>query len=70
MMLVAEQVKRLETRVERLWSEWLAARAKALETLNIDDGIAAGRAWSAFLAEFVEDRDVRRSVHGHVGSIR
>lgn len=45
-------VVQIETRVERLWREWLDARAKALETLDIDDGVAAGRAWARWLAEF------------------
>ncbi len=47
---------RMETRVERLWREWLDARAKALETLDIDDGVAAGRAWARWLAEFTGDQ--------------
>jgi hypothetical protein len=68
MMLVEEPVKRLETRLDRLWQEWLQARAKALETLDIDDGIAAGRAWSAFLAEFVPNDGICHSVHHQAGT--
>jgi hypothetical protein len=43
---------RLETRLDRLWQEWLDARAKAQESQDITDGVAAGRAWSRWLAEF------------------
>jgi hypothetical protein len=66
--MIVEPVQRLQTRLDRLWQEWLIARAKALETLDIDDGIAAGRAWSAFLAEFVPDEGVRPSVHAQAGT--
>lgn len=58
MMVVEAPIQRLETRLDRLWQEWLIARANAQESQNIDDGIAAGRAWSAFLAEFVPDGGV------------
>lgn len=57
-------VQRMETQPERLWREFVAAQNKALATLDIDDGFAAGRAWSAWLAEFVPDGDVRRRIHG------
>lgn len=67
--MIVEPVKRLQTRLDRLWQEWLEARAKALETLDIDDGIAAGRAWSAFLAEFVPDDGIRHSVHRRAGTL-
>jgi hypothetical protein len=53
-------VVQIETRVERLWREWLAARAKALETLDIDDGVAAGRAWARWLAEFTDQKTSAR----------
>ncbi len=66
--MIVEPVQRLQTRLDRLWQEWLEARAKALETLDIDDGIAAGRAWSAFLSEFVPDDGIRHSVHHQVGT--
>lgn len=65
--MIVEPVQRLHTRLDRLWQEWLIARAKAQESQNIDDGIAAGRAWSAFLAEFVTD-DVRHPVHSQAGT--
>jgi hypothetical protein len=54
----------METQPERLWREFIAAQNKALATLDIDDGFAAGRAWSAWLAEFVPDAEVRRRIHG------
>lgn len=51
-MLAEEPVQRLETRLDRLWREWLAARAKAQASQDIADGVAAGRAWARWLAEF------------------
>lgn len=63
---MAEQLQRLETRPERLWREYCEARERA-ETacpFSIELGIAAGRAWGAFMAEFVPDRALRESVHG------
>lgn len=53
-----------ETMMVRLWNEFVAAQKKAIETLDIEDGIAAGRAWSAWLAEFVPDQRTREKVHG------
>lgn len=47
-----ENLARLETRLDRLWQEWLAARAKAQASQDIADGVAAGRAWARWLAEF------------------
>lgn len=52
MMVVKEPVQRLETCLDRLWREWLRARAKAQESQDIADGVAAGRAWARWLAEF------------------
>lgn len=53
----------LKTRVDQLWDEWLQAREKAQQSGRIEDGMEAGRAWSAFLAEFVKPQD-RSGVHG------
>ena len=57
-------VLHLETKTDRLWREFVIAQRQAIETLDIDDGFAAGRAWSAWLAEFVPDAEVRSRVHG------
>lgn len=54
----------MESRPDRLWREFCEARDKAQRSNAVEDGIAAGRAWSRFLAEFVGDRDLRASVHG------
>ena len=43
---------RLKTRIDSLWDAYTAAAAKAQATGDINDGIAAGRAWRAWLAEF------------------
>ena len=37
---------------ERLWRVYLAAKEKADRTGSIDDAIAAGKAWAAFLKSF------------------
>lgn len=58
------QVQRLESQPERLWREYVELKKKADLSESIDDGVAAGRAWSAFLAEFVSDRGTRAAVHG------
>lgn len=42
----------IETRPDRLWREYCEAREKAERSTAIEDGIAAGRAWRRFLAEF------------------
>ncbi|MGP0083601.1 MAG: hypothetical protein ACLP0B_08240 [Steroidobacteraceae bacterium] len=41
------------TRTDQLWRQFLEARTIALQTLEIEDGIRAGRAWAEFLAAFV-----------------
>ena len=42
----------LETHPERLWREFLEARERSLRSGALTDGIAAGRAYGAFLQEF------------------
>jgi hypothetical protein len=42
----------LETHPERLWREFLEARERSLKSGALSDGIAAGRAYGAFLQEF------------------
>jgi hypothetical protein len=63
---MSQQLQRLETRPERLWREFIEARDRAMDAgpRDLDLGIQAGRAWSAFMAEFVPDRDLREAVHG------
>jgi hypothetical protein len=41
-----------DQRIERLWQQYVEARLQAEETGNISDGIAAGKAWAAWLREF------------------
>ncbi|MEY9580977.1 hypothetical protein ACE102_33820 [Bradyrhizobium sp. vgs-9] len=57
-------VVQLETKAERAWREFCNAREKAMTSSSIEDGLAAGRAWSRFLSEFVGDRETRAAVHG------
>ena len=66
---MTEQMLRLETRPERLWREFIEASRKAELSHNIEDGFAAGRAWSRWLAEFVPDGSTKAAVHGQA-SIR
>ncbi len=46
----------------RLWAAYCAARDRAAASSRIDDGIAAGRAWAAFIDSFLSKpaRDARR----------
>lgn len=48
----SDAIPRLETRVERAWREYVEARKVAEQTLDLRDGIEAGRAWQRFLDEF------------------
>ena len=43
----------LETEPERLWREFLEARDRAWTSRSINDGIASGRAYAAFLQAFL-----------------
>ena len=43
----------LITRRQKLWGEWVALNLKAQETMDLEDGIAAGRAYKAFMDDFL-----------------
>jgi hypothetical protein len=59
-----QNVITIETRVERLWCEFTEAKRRAMQPgATVDDGIAAGRAWSSFLSEFVGHDPVKQAVH-------
>ncbi len=47
---VAQRKK--DDRLQALWQVYLDARAKADATGNIADGIAAGKAWAAWVEPF------------------
>lgn len=53
------EVVALKSRQERLWEAYLAAFNKAERTQDIQDGIAAGKAWAAFIADFLTPSDPR-----------
>ena len=42
-----------EARLVTLWATYTAAACKAQATGRIDDGIAAGKAWAAWLEAFL-----------------
>ena len=44
----------LITRRTKLWADYVRLSEVAQETMNLDDGIAAGRAWKAFMDDFLE----------------
>lgn len=48
------KVVKLETRVDRAWDRYVKAMTRAQTSLDIRDGIEAGKAWSEFLAEFAK----------------
>lgn len=41
-----------QQRTEELWAAYLAAQDKAKASRDINDGIAAGKAWAAWLDHF------------------
>jgi hypothetical protein len=43
----------LKSRVDQLWEQYVAAKEKSQTSGDINDGIAAGRAYRQFLEEFV-----------------
>ena len=52
-LVVLDMVKRKrDERADELWEEYRRAAKKAQSTLDIDDGVAAGRAWRAWLDQF------------------
>lgn len=51
LFLDAAQRKR-DDRTQDLWSAYLAARDKAEQSRDVHDGIAAGKAWAAWLDHF------------------
>jgi hypothetical protein len=63
---MTSQPEILPTRLDALWNAYVAARAKAECSDNIEDGMAAGRAWSRWLAEFCPESAARDAIHGKV----
>lgn len=52
-LVVLDTVKRQrDRRADDLWEEYRLAALKAQATLNVEDGIAAGRAWRNWLDQF------------------
>lgn len=45
-----------KTRAEILWLDFLEAREIAFDTRRMEDATIAGRAWAAFLNEFVDEK--------------
>lgn len=45
----------LHAHIDARWSEYVAAQKRAQQTLSIDDGIAAARAWSRWLELFMRE---------------
>lgn len=54
-------------RLEALWASYTAAATRAQASGRIDDGIAAGQAWAAWLGAFVR---VPRQTAGVLPRIR
>lgn len=44
--------------LNKLWVEFVAARAVAQQSSLLEDGIRAGKSWAAFLELFVESPSV------------
>lgn len=62
---MSADITHLETRVERHLREYSEHRERFEVSRDIKDALAAGRAWSRFLAEFVPDGKTKEAVHGH-----
>jgi hypothetical protein len=45
----------LHAHIDARWSEYVAAQKRAQQTLTVDDGIAAARAWSRWLELFMRE---------------
>ena len=58
-------------RIEARWESYLVAKKRADETMEVDDGIAAARAWRRWLDLFMSD-DQRRMLDraGEIAVIR
>lgn len=54
MILIEVGRRRRDDRIEGLWDAYLAARDRAEHSRDVKDGIAAGKAWAAFLDQFRE----------------
>jgi hypothetical protein len=63
---MTSQPPALQTKLDAIWNDYKIARDKAAVSNNIEDAVAAGRAWSRWLAEFVPDGAARDAVHGNV----
>lgn len=59
-----------DARLSRLWLDYVDAQTKAQETRDINDGIAAGRAWSRWVSEFISPGETKNAIHGNVVPIR
>jgi hypothetical protein len=66
---MSAQPEVLQTKLDVLWAEWLAARDKAMASNNIADGIASGRAYWRFYAALGPERKAE-DVAGSVVPIR
>ena len=49
---IEDGMRRRDERIEGLWHAYLAARDQAEQSRDVRDGIAAGKAWAAFLDQF------------------
>jgi hypothetical protein len=60
-----------ERRIEKAWDEYCSARMQAEATLDVQDGIAAGKAWRRWLDLFMS-MDQRESLDraGEVKSLQ
>lgn len=58
---MSAQIIPITSRQEAAWQHYVAAAAKAQSTHDINDGIAAGRAWRQWLELFMTD-DQRKNL--------
>lgn len=51
-----DAIERKRLTVDEAWQAYVEAQDKAKRTLNIQDGIEAGKAWGNFIGLFVRSR--------------
>ncbi|WP_085033910.1 hypothetical protein [Ensifer aridi] len=54
-MTIIKFPEKQDVTAEDAWKTYVRLAAKANETMRLEDGIAAGKAWGRFVCRFVND---------------
>lgn len=52
LVVIQDLYRQRDQRIEGLWQAYLVARDRAEHSRDVRDGVAAGKAWAAFLDQF------------------